>query len=54
MKVLTQYVKNGEIMKVFDGVSMVTWRSDGRPELHLRSGAKFTLETGLYRIISVS
>lgn len=54
MKVLIQFVKNPEVMKVYDGVSMVTWRPDGRPVIHNRDKSVFTLELDTYKVVSIS
>ena len=54
MKILYQSVRNGDWMRVIDGVSMITWHANGNPEIHKRDGSKFTLELDQYKVISVS
>lgn len=54
MKILYQSTKNGEWVRVIEGVSMITWRSNGDPEIHKRDGSKFTLELDAYKMLSIS
>ncbi len=54
MKILYHSVKNEDYVRVIEGVSMVTWRSDGCPRVHKRDGSSFELELELYKILSIS
>lgn len=54
MKVMIQGLKNGDYVKVWDNVTAVTYRSDGRPEIHRRGGSSFVIEPDAYKIISIT
>lgn len=54
MKILYQSLKNGEYVRVIEGVSMVTWASNGDPRVHKRDGSSYNLELDQYKILSIS